>query len=95
MNENSFYVPVGNGTEVSLIKWLQDAEVPVHEIIKMKAGNVAHSIPFDSRLRKSVIAVKHPKLVDTVRVYFKGAAEEIVPQCRNHYGANGQKTSFS
>lgn len=31
MTENSFYIPVGNGTEVSLIKWLQNADIAVHE----------------------------------------------------------------
>lgn len=36
MSKNSFYVPVGNGTEVSLIKWLQAAEIPVHEIMQQK-----------------------------------------------------------
>ena len=36
MTENSFYIPVGQGTEVSLIKWLQDAEIPVHEIMDYK-----------------------------------------------------------
>lgn len=36
MTENSFYIPVGNGTEVSLIKWLQNADVPVHDILAMK-----------------------------------------------------------
>lgn len=33
MTDNSFYVPIGNGTEVSLIKWLQDAEIPVHDVM--------------------------------------------------------------
>ena len=33
MTENAFYIPVGNGTEVSLIKWLQGAEIPVHKIM--------------------------------------------------------------
>ena len=36
MSKNSFYVPVGNGTEVSIIKWLQAAEIPVHEIMQQK-----------------------------------------------------------
>lgn len=40
MSENSFYIPVGNGTEVSLIKWLQDAEVPVHDEMAKKEGRV-------------------------------------------------------
>ena len=40
MTENSFYVPVGNGTEVSLIKWLQDAEIAVHDVMQKKEGRV-------------------------------------------------------
>jgi hypothetical protein len=40
MTENSFYNPVGNGTEVSLIKWLQDAEIAVHDEMSKKQGNV-------------------------------------------------------
>ena len=82
MTENSFYAPVGNGTEVSLLKWLQDAEVPVHEIIKHKqiAGKVRYTLPFESRLRQSVIAVEHPDFAenDTVRVYIKGAPETLL-----------------
>ncbi len=38
MNDKAMYIPVGNGTEVGLIMFLQDAEVPVHEIIKRKLG---------------------------------------------------------
>jgi hypothetical protein len=40
MDEQALYVPVGNGTEVGLIKFLQDAEIPVHEIIKRKIGRI-------------------------------------------------------
>jgi Ca2+ transporting ATPase len=36
MDEKALYQPVGSGTEVGLIKFLQDAEIPVHEIIKRK-----------------------------------------------------------
>lgn len=34
MNDKAFYVPVGNPTEVGLIKFLQDAEIPVHDIVR-------------------------------------------------------------
>lgn len=34
MDDKAYYVPVGNGTEVGLIKFLQDAEIPVHDQIK-------------------------------------------------------------
>ena len=38
MTENSFYIPVGNGTEVSLIMRLKNADVPVHGILASKEG---------------------------------------------------------
>ena len=79
MTENSFYVPVGNGTEVSLIKWLQDAEIPVHDYMQKKEGRVYAQVPFDSQLKRSIIAVHHPEMQDIVRVYIKGAPEIVIP----------------
>ena len=62
MSKNSFYVPVGNGTEVSLIKWLQAAEIPVHEIMQQKYNEdvILAQVPFNSKLKRSIIAIKHP-----------------------------------
>lgn len=63
MTENSFYVPVGQGTEVSLIKWLQDAEIPIHDkMMQTEGGRVLAHVPFDSNLKRSIIAVNHPEL---------------------------------
>ena len=84
MNENSFYVPVGNGTDVSLIKWLQAAEVPVHDCLNGR-GPVLAQVPFNSTLKRSIIAVQHTELHDTVRVYVKGAPEKVIANCRSHY----------
>ena len=95
MTENSFYEAVGNGTEVSLIKWLQDAEIPVHEYMMKKEGRVYAQVPFDSKLKRSIIAVHHPELQDIVRVYIKGAPEIVVPNCLNHYNESGQKTPMT
>ena len=91
MTENSFYVPVGNGTEVSLIKWLQAAEIPVHEHMAEKEGRVLASVPFSSKLKRSIIAVEHPHLHDTVRIYVKGAPEIVVNNCRSFYDEHAQK----
>ena len=85
MTENSFYIPVGNGTEVSLIKWLQNADVPVHEILASKEGKVLAEVPFNSKLKRSITAVQHPTLQDTVRIYIKGAPETVVNNCKNHF----------
>jgi hypothetical protein len=34
MDDKAYYVPVGNSTEVGLLKFLQDAEIPIHDLIK-------------------------------------------------------------
>jgi len=95
MTENSFYVPVGNGTEVSLLKWLQAAEIPVHEIMMTKEGRVLAQVPFDAKLKRSIVAVQHPGMTDTVRIYVKGAPEIVIDQCRNHYDAAGNKVPLA
>lgn len=87
MTENSFYEPVGNGTEVSLIKWLQEAEIPVEEVMYKKAQHVKVQVPFNSLLKRSIIAVQHPDLIDKVRIYVKGAPEIVVPKCTSTYNS--------
>jgi magnesium-transporting ATPase (P-type) len=96
MDENSFYVPVGNGTEVSLIKWLQAAEIPVHDIMATRdqTGRVCAQVPFNSNLKRSIIAVEHPQLQDTVRIYVKGAPEIVIANAQNHYDKDGNKVPF-
>lgn len=42
MDNKAFYKPVGNNTEVALLKFLQDAEIPVHDLIRTKVGNIAY-----------------------------------------------------
>lgn len=90
MSENSFYVPEGQGTEVSLIKWLQAAEEPVHDYMKQKFSDmILATVPFSSTQKKSIVAVKHPVLIDTVRIYVKGAPELVIPNCLKHYDESG------
>ena len=95
MTENSFYVPVGNGTEVSLLKWLQAAEIPVHEIMATKEGRVLAQVPFDSKLKRSIVAVQHPGMTETVRIYVKGAPEIVIDHCKSHYDSQGNKVPLS
>ena len=96
MSDNSFYVPEGQGTEVSLIKWMQNAEEPVHEYMAQKFhdGVVLATVPFSSHLKKSIIAIQHPEMHDTVRVYVKGAPELVLPNCFKHYDELGTLTDF-
>ena len=91
MDDKAFYVPVGNGTEVGFIKFLQDAEIPVHELIKKKLGKIEAVIPFSSIRKRSVTAVRLPDMEDTVRVFIKGAPEFIINKCTRTFNVDGKK----
>jgi len=79
---------------VSLIKWLQGAEIPVHKIMLEREGRVRAWIPFDTKLKRSIIAVAHPLIQHTVRVYIKGAPETIIENCVAHFDQTGNKLPF-
>lgn len=72
------FEPIGDSTEVGLLKFLQDAEVPVHKLMKYKYLKRKVSIPFQSFKRRSITAVD---LGEVVRFYIKGAPEEVISKC--------------
>jgi len=90
MDDQAYYVPVGNGTEVGLIKFLQDAEIPVHDLIKKKLGRVEAVIPFSTIRKRSIIAIRHPEHEELVRIYIKGAPELIVSKCTRTFDVDGK-----
>jgi Ca2+-transporting ATPase len=75
------YVPVGNGTEVALLRFLQDAEVPVHLLIQRKLGRIRATSPFSPERKRSVVALECPDRPDRVAVYVKGAPEVVLDLC--------------
>ena len=77
------YVPVGNGTEVSLLKFLQEAEIPVHLLIQRKLGRVRATSPFSSEKKRSATAIECPDRPHRVAVYVKGAPEVIINLCQS------------
>jgi len=58
MTRDALYEPLGNSTEVSLFKWLQGADIPVHKLIKEKGNQLLH-MPFDPKYRRSIMAIKN------------------------------------
>jgi magnesium-transporting ATPase (P-type) len=84
----------GNGTEVGLINFLMDNEINVADMMKKKNGLIEASIPFDAIQKKSIVAVRHPDLEDTVRVYVKGAPENVVRLCEKTFDISGRRVSL-
>lgn len=83
------YVPSGNSTEVGLLKFLQDADIPVHLLIQNRLGNVRATIPFASDIKLSACAIENPDRPDAISVYIKGAPEEIMRLCKKALTENG------
>lgn len=59
MTDQARFAPVGNATEVALIKFLQDADIPVQHLIKRKIGKVEFQLPFSCENKFSIIAVRY------------------------------------
>ena len=80
INDQSCYEPLGNNTDVSLLKFLQNAGVPVHNLVKEKAKVCILQFPFSTEEKRSAVVIKYEKL-NIVRIYVKGAHERIIPGC--------------
>jgi magnesium-transporting ATPase (P-type) len=81
--EQTTYSPVGNCTEVAFLKFLQDAEIPVHLLIQKKLGNIRAVCPFSSVSKRSITVVRNPDNHNVVTFYLKGAPEEVIRHCSN------------
>ena len=79
--DQTIYKPVGNTTEVAFLKFLQDAEVPVHLLIQKKLSNIRATCPFSSIKKRSLTAVRHPDNNNLVTIYMKGAPEVVLSHC--------------
>ena len=83
------YKPVGNATEVGLLRFLQDADIPVHLLIQQKLGRILNSSPFSSVKKRSATVTKNPKRQGMVTVYLKGAPEVVLELCGSIQSQNG------
>lgn len=76
--DSTNYIPVGDGTEVALLKFLQDAEIPIHILIQRKFGKIKAIFPFSSAKKYSAVALENPENPDMISIYIKGAPEYIL-----------------
>jgi magnesium-transporting ATPase (P-type) len=79
--DQTTYKPVGNATEVAFLRFLQDAEIPVHLLIQKKLGNIRAVCPFSSITKRSITAVRNPDDNKIVTIYMKGAPEYVLRHC--------------
>lgn len=87
--DSTTFIPVGNATEVGLLRFLQDADFPVHLLIQQKLGRVRKISTFDSQKKRSATVVENPFRPGTITIYLKGAPEVILGMCTTYQSANG------
>jgi P-type Ca2+ transporter type 2C len=83
------YVAVGQSTEVALIEFLQDADVPVHLLITKKFGKIKASCPFSPQTKRSAVVVESEQ-PGSIMVFVKGAPEVVVNMCDRQLANDGQ-----
>ena len=76
------FIPVGNPTEVGFLRFLQDADIPIHLWIQRKYGRIRAQVPFSPETKRSAIALEHPDKPGVVLVHIKGAPEVILNCCQ-------------
>lgn len=79
----STYIPVGNPTEVGLLRFLQLADIPVHLLITQKLDKIKEVSSFDSFKKRMATVVKNPSRPGVVSVYLKGAPEVVLDMCNS------------
>lgn len=75
------YKAVGNGTEVGLLKFLQNADYPIHRLIEGKHGQVLMRSPYSPENKRSAVAIRSLSNPDMVCFYIKGAPEILINWC--------------
>jgi len=90
MGDEATYVPVGQGTEVAMLTFLQDNEQPVHQLVKdRKLGRVLFTFPHSSVRARMTTVVELPEDPETVRIVVKGAPEILINKCSRTFTSEG------
>lgn len=90
MGDDATYVPIGKGTEVSMLSFLQDNEVPIYEHFRdRRAGKTVFTIPHTSARARMTTVVKLTESPDTVRIVVKGAPEILISSCDKTFDVEG------
>lgn len=85
------YVPVGDGTEVGFLKFLQAADIPIHHRIKGRFDRVVASKPKSSEAGRQFSACAVDEGDEFINVHIKGAPEAVLALCGSICGPGGSE----
>jgi Ca2+ transporting ATPase len=82
-DETYKYLPKGQALEVGMIDFLLENGEDVQSLFVKRNNNCVKLIqfPFDQELKRKTVVRNNATNPDTVRVYVKGAPEEVIPLC--------------
>ena len=92
MSEDAKYSPEGNGTEVGMLKFLQENDIEVQDLLAKRHREGEHecSIPFGPIRKRQVEVIRPYKGCDYVRVVVKGAPEYVIQHCTKILSSDGE-----
>jgi len=96
MSIDARYVPDGNGTEVAMLRFLQENEVPVHDLVieKQRKSEFECQIPFNSERKRQTTVTRPYKGCDYVRIVMKGAPEYVMRFCTKSINQYGEESDL-
>lgn len=91
MSLDARYIPDGNGTEVAMLRFLQDNELPIQDLMIYKQRNSEFEcqIPFNSERKRQTTVIRPYKGCSYVRIVMKGAPEYVMRFCSSVLTSDG------
>lgn len=92
MSSDAMYVPEGNGTEVAMLRFLQDNDISVQDLLSKKSRESEHEcqIPFSPHRKRMTTVIRPYKGCNYVRVVVKGAPEYVMNYCTKVLTQDGE-----
>lgn len=80
MSEDAKYIPNGNGTEVAMLKFLQENNVPIQDLMtnRQRVSEFECTIPFNPIRKRQATVYRPYNGCSYVRIVLKGAPEKVL-----------------
>ena len=90
--DDARYAPEGNGTEVGMLRFLQQNNYEVQELLakRHREGEQECTIPFGPIRKRQVEVIRPYAGCDYVRVVVKGAPEYVLKHCTRILNSDGE-----
>ena len=81
--EEAKYEPQGNGIEAGMLRFLQDNDIPIHELMvrRQRECTLETIIPFNPIRKRQMVVIRPNPNSKYVRAVIKGAPELVMPLC--------------